>query len=75
MKVVEVARSSTAGEKDLKGDEHRNEKIDPYNLASGESGGHSVVHARGTKWLLPARTFIGRSHMRSLGNSYSGEFD
>ena len=58
MKVVNVARSSTAGEIDLKQGERRNEKTDPYNLASGESGGPPALHGRKTKWLLSARTLL-----------------
>ena len=52
-----------------------NEKTNTYNLASGESGGLPAFFGRKTKWLLSACTFIGRSHMRSLGNSDTGEFD
>ena len=71
------AGSSTAGEKDLKpGDgEPCNEKTDTYDWVSGESGGLPALHGRKTKWLLSARTFIGRSHMRSLRNSYTGGVD
>ena len=69
------ATSSTAGEKDLKWRRAHNEKTDTYNLASGESGSPLALHDRKTKWLLSACTFIGRSHMRSLGNSYPGELD
>ena len=58
MKVVNVARSSTAGEKDLKQGERRNEKTVPHNLASGESGGPPALHGRKTKWLLSARTLL-----------------
>ena len=50
-------------------------KTDTYNLASGESGGPPALHGRKTKCFLSACTFIGRGHMRSLGNSYTGEFD
>ena len=71
------AGSSTAGEKDLKpGDgEPCYEKTDTYDWVSGESGGLPALHGRKTKWLLSARTFIGRSHMRSLRNSYTGGVD
>ena len=73
------ATSSTAGEKDLKWRRAHNEKTDTYNLASGESGSPLALHEessmRKTKWLLSACTFIGRSHMRSLGNIYPGELD
>ena len=71
------AASSTAGEKDLKPGSGGacNENTDIYTLASGELGGPPALHGRKTKWLLSALTFIGRSHMRSLGNSYTGEFD
>jgi len=71
----QIAASSTAGEKDLKWGQAHNEKTDTYNSASGESGGPPAAHGRKTEWLLSARTFVGRSHMRSLGNSYTGEFD
>ena len=67
--------SSTAGEKDLKWGQAPNEKTDTYNLANEESGGPPALHGRKTKWLLSARTLIGRSHVRSLGNGYTGEFD
>ena len=58
MKVVNVARSSRAGEKDLKQGWAPNEKTDMYNLASGESGGPPALHGRTTKWLLSARTLL-----------------
>ena len=67
--------SSTAGEKDLKWGQAPNEKTDTYNLASGESGGPPALHGRKTKFFLSTCTFIGRGHMRSLGKSYTGEFD
>ena len=40
-----------------------------------ESGGPPALYGRKTNWLLSACTFIGRSHIRSLGNSYAEEFD
>ena len=67
--------SSTAGERDLKRGRALNEKTDTYNLASGELGGSHAVHGRKTKQLHSACTLTGRSHMRSLGNSYTREFD
>ena len=67
-----TATSSTVGEKELKRGWAHSEKTDPYNLASGESGGPPAFHGRKTKWLLSAWTFIGRSHMRSLGNRDTG---
>ena len=69
------ATSGTAGEKNLKRGRARSEKTDTCNLLSGESRDPLAPHGRKTKWLLSACTFIGRSHMRSLGNSYIGEFD
>ena len=71
------AASSTAGEKDLKpeGGEPCNEKTDTYDWVSGESGGLPALHGRKTKFFLSTCTFIGRGHMRSLGKSYTGEFD
>ena len=70
-----TAASSTASEKDLKWGQVHNEKTNTYNLASGESGGLPAFLGRKAKWLLSACTFIGRSHVRSLGNSDTGEFD
>ena len=70
---VPCAASGTDGEKDLI--QRACKEKQTYNLASGESGDPPALHDRKTIWLLSARTFIGRSHMRSLGNSYTGEFD
>ena len=67
--------SSTVGEKDLKWGQACNEKTDTYNLASRESGGPLTLHGLKMKWLLSALTFIGSSHIRSLGKSDTGEFD
>jgi len=72
--VCAPAGSSTAGEKDLKRGE-RLMRRHTCNSARGESGGPPALHGRRTKWLLSAHTVIGRSHTRSLGNSYAGEFD
>ena len=70
-----TAASSAVGEKDLKRGRMHGEKPDTYNLASRESGGPPTLHGRETKWLLSAQTFIGRRHIRSLGNRNTGEFD
>ena len=35
-----------------------NEKINTYNLASGESGGPPALHGRKTKWLLLAALLL-----------------
>ena len=70
-----LLRPAQAGEKDLKRGRARNEKTNTYDLASGESEAPPALHGRKTKWLLSACTFIGRSHIRSLGTSYTGEFD
>ena len=69
-----TALSSTVSEKDLIRGRPHNEKTDTYNLATVESGGPPALHGRKTNWLLSACTFIGRSHIRSLGNSSTGEF-
>ena len=66
--------SSNAGEKDLKWGRVPDEKTDTQ-FGNWESGGSPALHGRKTKWLFLASTFIGKSHMRSLGNSYTGEFD
>ena len=63
------------GKKDLKRGQVHNEKTDIYNLASRESGGPLALHGLKMKWLLSALTFIGSSHIRSLGKSDTGEFD